>query len=62
MNFSDVNYVTPMKFTGLLGAVDNQQMGEQLNQLLITFFDFHLKGDNRWQHSYPDITIDAFNN
>lgn len=43
-NFTDVNYITPMKYFGYIGEVDNQEMGKQLNQLITEYFNWQLLG------------------
>ncbi len=45
MNFTDLNYVSFLRLFGVLGTVDQQRFGAELNHLLVNFFDRHLKGD-----------------
>lgn len=61
MNFTDFNFVTPMKYFGLLGPIDSMKMADGLNQLLIQFFDWHLKGIKNWQPTDSDFVIKTFN-
>jgi len=46
MNFADLNYVSFLKLLPILGPVDQEKMGVELNHLLVNFFDRHLKGDD----------------
>lgn len=46
-NFTDLNLVTPLRYSPMLGSVDNQLMAENVEALLLGFFDTHLKGKNR---------------
>ncbi|MGF1911859.1 dienelactone hydrolase family protein [Vibrio kasasachensis] len=43
-NFTDVNYFTPMKYFGYIGEINNQEMGKQLNNLIMGYFDWQLLG------------------
>lgn len=43
MNFTDMNYVGVMKLFGQLGAVDQKKMGEELNNMMVWYFDKMLK-------------------
>ncbi|MFO6423929.1 dienelactone hydrolase family protein [Motilimonas sp. KMU-193] len=54
-NFTDVNYITPMKYFGLIGEVDNQQMGKALNNLLLGYFDWQLNGADPWQSQHDMV-------
>lgn len=43
-NFTDLNLVKALRFTPMLGKVDNALMADNLEKLLLAFFDEHLKG------------------
>ena len=45
MNFTDLNYISFLRLFNVLGAADQQKFGVELNHLLVSFFDRHLKGD-----------------
>lgn len=45
MNFTDLNYVPFLRLFKVLGPVDQQKLGIELNHLLVSFFDRQLKGD-----------------
>jgi hypothetical protein len=43
-NFTDLNQVTALRYSPMLGEVDNSLMSSNLEQLLLAFFNTHLKG------------------
>lgn len=43
MSFTDMNYVGVMKLMGQLGKVDQRKMGEELNRMILWYFDRMLK-------------------
>ncbi|ELR67703.1 Carboxylic ester hydrolase [Photobacterium marinum] len=49
MNFSDLNYVTPLKYAGILGAIDSNVMHKATNGLLVGFFNQYLRGGEPMQ-------------
>ncbi|MDH5546233.1 MAG: hypothetical protein OEZ43_11620 [Gammaproteobacteria bacterium] len=42
-NFTDLNLVTPLRFSPMLGKIDNALMANNIEKLLLGFFDQHLK-------------------
>ena len=63
MSFTDMNYVGVMKLAGQLGKVDQQKMGEEVNQMILWFFDKSLKdSDADYQPRHGDIVdVEYFN-
>ena len=63
MSFTDMNYVGMMKLAGQLGKVDQQKMGEEVNQMILWFFDKSLKdSDVDYQPRHGDIVdVEYFN-
>jgi len=45
-NFTDLNLVTPLRYSAMLGDVNNELMATNLEKLLLSFFDTHLKHKN----------------
>jgi|GEM_PF-2636127 len=50
-NFTDLSWVTPLKWFGLLGSVPNKKFGKWLNGFLVAYFDHHLKNQ---AYNYPN--------
>jgi len=48
-NFTDLNLVPPLRYSPMLGDVDNALMASNLETLLLSFFDTHLKQKNNMQ-------------
>lgn len=46
MNFTDLNYIPFLRLFKVLGPADQEKFGIELNRLLVSFFDRHLKGNN----------------
>ena len=48
MNFSDLNEITMLKWFGQLGPIDGNEMRDNLNKSLVSFFNKHLQeqGEN----------------
>lgn len=49
-NFTDLTYVTPLKWLGQLGPIKNKAFGDWLNGFLVAYFDSKLQGKH---YSYP---------
>ena len=49
-NFTDLTYVTPLKWFGQLGPIKNKAFGDWINGFLIAYFDSKLLGKH---YSYP---------
>lgn len=49
-NFTDLSWVTVLKWFGQLGSVSNKKFGEWLNGFLVAYFEHHLKGSS---YDYP---------
>jgi acetyl esterase/lipase len=45
MNFTDLNHVTPLKWTGVLGPVDNKVFWQSLNDAVLNFFNQQFEND-----------------
>lgn len=63
MSFTDMNYVGVMKLAGQLGKVNQQKMGEELNHMILWYFDRTLKqGDQPYKPKHADIAkLELFN-
>ncbi len=48
-NFSDLNQLSFLRYTPMLGKVDNAMMAKNLEVLLLAFFNTHLKGKDELQ-------------
>ncbi len=46
MNFTDMNYISFLRLLGVLGPVNQEKFGQEFNNLLVSFFDRELKGDD----------------
>lgn len=49
-NFTDLTYITPLKWFGLLGPIKNKRFGQWLEGFLVAYFDSKLKGK---AYDYP---------
>lgn len=63
LSFTDMNYIGVMKLLGQLGKVDQQKIGEELNHMILWFFDSQLKGQTQeYTPQHADIVeIEYFN-
>lgn len=63
MSFTDMNYVGVMKLAGQLGKVDQQKMGEELNHMILWYFNKMLKtGSVEYTPKHPEIVeLEMFN-
>ncbi len=49
-NFTDLSWVSVLKWIGILGPVPNKKFGNWLNGFLVAYFNHHLK---KQPYSYP---------
>lgn len=63
MSFSDLNYVAAVKLAGVIGSVDQQKMGEELNNMILWYFDKTLKNiDEQFKAKHSEIVeLETFN-
>lgn len=63
LSFTDMNYVAVMKLAGQLGKVDQKKMGEELNHMILWYFDKMLKeNDVAYTPMHHEIVdIETFN-
>jgi len=58
-NFTDLSWVTALKWFGQLGSVANKKFGEWLNGFLVAYFDHHLKGVPYDYPMWPEAALEG---
>ena len=56
-NFTDLTYVTPLKWFGLLGPIKNKHFGKWLEGFLVAYFDSKLKSKAYDYPMWPDANL-----
>ncbi|MDH5730425.1 MAG: hypothetical protein OEZ58_15625, partial [Gammaproteobacteria bacterium] len=57
-NFTDLNLVTPLRYSPMLGKVDNKLMAHNLETFILNFFDQHLKKQTKFDSlQLPKVKI-----
>lgn len=58
-NFTDLSWISILKWFGQLGPVPNKKFGNWLNGFLVGYFDHHLKGQAYRYPSWPEAVVEG---
>ena len=66
MSFSDLTYISMMKFTGINGTIDGNKCGKMMQEVISAFFDKYLKGIDspilqKIPAEYKELTMKSWN-
>lgn len=56
-NFTDLSWVTPLKWFGQLGSVSNKKFGRWLNGFVVAYMQHHLQGIPYEYATWPDAQV-----
>lgn len=56
-NFTDLSWVTPLKWFGQLGSVSNKKFGRWLNGFVVSYMQHHLQGIPYAYATWPDAQV-----
>ena len=56
-NFTDLSWVTPLKWFGQLGSVSNKKFGRWLNGFVVAYMQHHLQGKPYDYATWPDARV-----
>lgn len=56
-NFTDLSWVTPLKWFGQLGSVSNKKFGRWLNGFVVAYMQHHLQGKPYAYATWPDAEV-----
>lgn len=56
-NFTDLSWVTPLKWFGQLGSVSNKKFGRWLNGFVVAYMQHHLQGRPYDYATWPDAQV-----
>lgn len=56
-NFTDLSWVTPLKWFGQLGSVSNKKFGRWLNGFVVAYMQHHLQGKPYDYATWPDAQV-----